>query len=56
MLCERLGSEEGEDDLYRDSEKNVLDSEDSVLRRWREYFHDLKNEKQITNGSQGISK
>lgn len=56
MLCERLGCEEGEDDLYWDCEKNVLDSEDSVLRRWREYFHDLKNEKQITNGSQGISK
>lgn len=55
MLCERLGCEEGED-LYWDCEKNVLDSEDSVLRRWREYFHDLKNEKQITNGSQGISK
>ncbi|KAK3523444.1 hypothetical protein QTP86_033619 [Hemibagrus guttatus] len=38
-LYTRLDTREGEKDLYR-----VLTSEESVQRRWKEYFEDLMNE------------
>ena len=37
-MCCRLG-------VIKDADGNVLTSEESVLRRWMEYFEELMNEK-----------
>ncbi|KAI5089397.1 hypothetical protein C0J45_20805 [Silurus meridionalis] len=66
QLYEKLDTKEGEKDFYRLARKNVLQvraikggdgnvltSEESVLRKWREYFEQLMNEENEREREEG---
>ena len=40
--------------MIKDRDGNVLTSEESVVKRWREYFEGLMNEENERRGLEGV--